>query len=146
VIWLEGINDFSKNGNAPIDRVVAAMKDGVARLRAKWPQVRIIGATVTSALGSSSAAHGFAEQDTKRKALNDFIRTSGTFDGVIDFDRVTLDPQSGGLKPEFVPDSTAGGAGDKLHPNRTGYLAMGQAIELDLFKPSRAKRDAKSRE
>ena len=77
--------------------------------------------------------------------MNDFIRTSGTFDGVIDFDHATLDPQTGGLKPEFVPDSTTGGAGDKLHPNRTGYLAMGQAIELDLFKPVRTSRSANSK-
>ena len=146
LIWLEGINDFSKNGNASADQVIAAMKDGVDRLRKKWPQLRIIGATVTSALGSTSAAHGFEEQDSKRKALNDFIRTSGTFDGVIDLDKVALDPQSGGLKPEFVPDSTTGGAGDKLHPNRTGYLAMGQAIDLDLFKPGRANRSAKAKD
>ena len=138
LIWLEGINDFSKNGNAPVERVVAAMKDGVARLRAKWPHLRVIGATVTSALGSSSAAHGFPEQDARRKALNDFIRASGTFDGVVDFDKAALDPPSGGLKPEFVPESTMGGPGDKLHPNRTGYLAMGQSIDLDLFKPGRA--------
>jgi lysophospholipase L1-like esterase len=143
LIWLEGINDFSKNGNFTADQVIAAMKDGVARLRAKWPQARIIGATVVSALGSTSAAHGFPEQDDKRKALNAFIRDSGTFDGVIDFDRATLDPASGGLKPEFVPESTTGGAGDKLHPNRTGYLAMGQAIDLDLFKPGKFGRSAK---
>ncbi len=142
LIWLEGINDFSKNGNAPVDRVIAAMKDGVARLRAKWPDVRVIGATVTSALGSSSPAHGFPEQDAKRKALNDFIRGSGTFDGVVDFDKATIDPLSGGLKPEFVPESTSGGPGDKLHPNRTGYLAMGQSIDLDLFKPVQASRNA----
>jgi lysophospholipase L1-like esterase len=146
LIWLEGINDFSKNGNASTDQVIAAMKDGVNRLRKKWPHLRIIGATVVTALGSTSAAHGFGEQDSKRKALNDFIRTSGTFDGVIDFDKAVLDPQSGGLKPEFVPDSTTGGAGDKLHPNRTGYLAMGQAIDLGLFKPGRANRNAKARE
>jgi lysophospholipase L1-like esterase len=70
----------------------------------------------------------------KRRALNDFIRTSELFDGVIDFDKATLDPASGGLKPEFVPESTTGGPGDKLHPNRTGYLAMGMAIDLDLFE------------
>ena len=138
LIWLEGINDFSKNGNASVEQATAAMKDGVTRLRAKWPHIRIIGATVTSALGSSSGAHGFPEQDAKRKALNDFIRTSGTFDGVADFDKAALDPQSGGLKPEFVPESTTGGPGDKLHPNRTGYLAMGQSIDLDLFKPANA--------
>jgi lysophospholipase L1-like esterase len=146
LIWLEGINDFSKNGNASVDQVVAAMKDGVARLRAKWPHIRIFGATVTSALGSSSAAHGFAEQDAKRRALNDFIRTSDTFDGIIDFDKATLDPQSGGLKPEFIPESTTGGPGDKLHPNRTGYLAMGQAIDLDLFRPGHPNRGSKSRD
>ena len=143
LIWLEGINDFSKNGNAPVEPVISAMKDGVARLRAKWPHIRIIGATVTSALGSSSAAHGFPEQDARRKALNDFIRASGTFDGVVDFDKAALDPPSGGLKPEFVPESTMGGPGDKLHPNRTGYLAMGQSIDLDLFKPGRALRSAR---
>jgi lysophospholipase L1-like esterase len=144
VIWLEGINDFSKNGNASTAQVIAAMKDGVARLRAKWPNVRVFGATVTSALGSSSPAHGSPEQDAKRKALNDFIRTSGTFDGVIDFDKAVLDPKSGGLKSEFVPESTTGGPGEGLHPNRTGYLAMGQAIDLDLFKPLRAKGSAKA--
>ena len=145
LIWLEGINDFSKNGNASVDRVTAAMKDSVARLRAKWPDVRVIGATVTSALGSSSGAHGFPEQDAKRKALNDFIRGSGTFDGVVDFDKAATDPQSGELKAEFVPESTSGGPGDKLHPNRTGYLAMGQSIDLDLFKPVQTSRNAKAR-
>jgi len=139
LIWLEGINDFSKNGNATVDKVIAEIKDGVARLRKAWPHIRVIGATVTSALGSSSTAHGFPEQDDKRKAFNEFIRTSGTFDAVIDFDKAVLDPQTGGLRPEFVPESTTGGPGDKLHPNRTGYLAMGQAIDLDLFKPQRAK-------
>jgi hypothetical protein len=34
-----------------------------------------------------------------------------------------------------VPESTTGGPGDKLHPNRAGYLAMGMAIDLDLFTP-----------
>src|SRR5216683_7220083 len=140
VIWLEGINDFSKNGNATLETVQKGMKEVVGRIRARRPDIRIFGATVVSALGSSNAAHGFPEQDQKRRALNDFIRTGGLFDAVIDFDRATLDPQSGGLKPEFVPESTTGGAGDKLHPNRAGYLAMGMAIDLDLFKPGREAR------
>jgi hypothetical protein len=58
------------------------------------------------------------------------------FDGVIDFDKVMVDPATGGLKAEFVPESTTGGPGDKLHPNRTGYLAMGMAIDLGLFAPA----------
>ena len=54
------------------------------------------------------------------------------FDGVVDFDSATIDPATGGLKPELVPESTTGGPGDKLHPNRAGYLAMGNAIDLDM--------------
>jgi hypothetical protein len=37
------------------------------------------------------------------------------------------------MRPEFVPDSTIGGPGDKLHPNRAGYLAMAGAIDLKLL-------------
>lgn len=133
VIWLEGTNDFSKNGNAEADEVIAGMRDGVARIRAKIPGVKLIGATLTSALGSTSAAHGFELQNEKRKKLNDFIRTGGVFDGVADFDRATTDSQTGGMKAEFVPDNTVGGPGDKLHPNRMGYQAMGKAIDLGLF-------------
>jgi len=130
VIWLEGINDFSKNGNASVEAVQAGMKDVVSRLRAKVPGVRVIGATVTSAFGSTSAAHGHVEQNEKRIALNDFVRTSAVFDGVVDFEKVALDAATGGMRPDFVPDSTTGGPGDKLHPNRAGYLAMGSAIDL----------------
>ena len=130
VIWLEGINDFSKNGNASTDAVIAGMRQGVARMRARFPAARIMGATVVTALGSSSAAHGFPEQDAKRRALNEFIRTGGLFDGVIDFDPAILDPATGEMRPEFVPESTTGGKGDKLHPNRAGYAAMAAAIDL----------------
>jgi lysophospholipase L1-like esterase len=134
VIWLEGINDFSRNADAPVDKVEAGMKEVAGRIRARLPGAKIIGATVTSALGSSNAAHGSAAEDEKRKQLNEFIRNSGLFDGVADFDRATLDASTGGLRPEFVPDSTTGGAGDKLHPNRAGYLAMAMAIDLNLLK------------
>jgi lysophospholipase L1-like esterase len=135
VIWLEGINDFSKNGNASVEAVEAGMTDVVGRIRTRFYGVRIIGATVTSALGSNNPNHGSPEEDAKRKALNQFIREGGLFDGVADFDAATLDPQTGGMRAEFVPESTTGGPGDKLHPNRVGYLAMGMAIDLDLLGP-----------
>ena len=130
VIWLEGINDFGRGVNAAAEAVAEGMKETVARIRQRAPGVRVLGATVVSALGSSNAAHGSAEEDQKRRKLNEIIRTSGIFDGVLDFDRATLDPQSGGLRAEFVPDSTAGGAGDHLHPNRAGYLAMAMSVDL----------------
>ena len=128
VIWLEGINDFGSATNATVDTVTARMKEVVAKLKARG--IRVVGATVVSALGATSAVHGSVEEDRKRQALNEWIRTSGTFDAVADFDKATLDPATGGLRPEFVPDSTAGGPGDRLHPNRAGYLAMGMAVDL----------------
>ncbi len=136
IIWLEGTNDFSRNGNATFEAVAKGMREGVARMRAGIPGVRVIGATVVSALNSTSAAHGFKEQDDKRRQLNEFIRTSGVFDGVADFDKVVTDPQTGAMRAEFVPDNTVGGPGDKLHPNRLGYLAMGAVIDLKLLAPS----------
>jgi lysophospholipase L1-like esterase len=136
-VWLEGINDFSRNGNASVETVSEGMRAAAARIRTKFPGVRLIGATVTSALASTSAAHGFPEQDAKREALNAFIRDSGVFDSVVDFDTATRDPSTGQLRPEMVPDSTVGGPGDKLHPNRAGYQAMAGAIPLDLLMPGR---------
>ncbi|HEY8613561.1 MAG TPA: GDSL-type esterase/lipase family protein [Roseomonas sp.] len=137
VIWLEGTNDFSRNGNASLDQVRDGMKEGVRKLREGIPGVRVIGATVTSALGSSSAAHGHAEQDENRKGLNAFMRGGGLFDAVVEFDRATLDPATGGLRPEMIPESTTGGPGDKLHPNRAGYLAMGSSIDPASVLPAR---------
>ena len=105
-------------------------------MRKKLPGIRVIGATVTSAVGYAA---GTPEQEAKRQVLNQFIRTSGLFDAVADFDRATLDPKTGGLRAEFVPESTTGGAGDKLHPNRLGYMAMGMAIDLKSLKPKPAR-------
>jgi lysophospholipase L1-like esterase len=131
VIWLEGINDFGVNATS--EAVQGGMKEVVGRLRQAIPKVRIIGATVVSAVGNTSGTHGSEQEEVKRKALNDFIRNGGLFDGVADFDKATIDSQTGQMRPEFVPDSTIGGPGDKLHPNRAGYLAMAGAIDLKLL-------------
>jgi lysophospholipase L1-like esterase len=128
VIWLEGINDFGNAGAKPED-VEAGVRDVVKRLRARIPGVRIFMATLTSALNSSNGDHGSAAVDEKRRAYNQFIRTSGIFDGVIDFDAATSDAKTGELKAGFQPNSSTGGPGDKLHPNRAGYMAMGLLID-----------------
>jgi len=62
-----------------------------------------------------------------RQAVNTWIRTSGKFDGVIDFDKVTVDPAKPGV---FLP---AYDSGDELHPGDAGYKAMGDSIDLGLF-------------
>jgi lysophospholipase L1-like esterase len=80
---------------------------------------------------------GTPEANERRQVINAFIRKSGLFDDVADFDAVTVDVATGALREAFVPNSTVGGAGDRLHPNRAGYQAMGNAIDLKIFAPGR---------
>jgi hypothetical protein len=66
---------------------------------------------------------------------NDFIRHSGLYDSVADMDAATIEPATGQLLPEFVPDSSEGGPGDLLHPNRAGYQAMANTVDLNVLAP-----------
>jgi lysophospholipase L1-like esterase len=129
VIWLEGINDLSSGASA--EAVIAGITEGVRRIRARGG-VRIIMATITPALGATAAA-GTPEVDARRQAVNAFIRSSDLFDGVADFDAATRDTRTGGLRAELQPNSSIGGPGDALHPNRAGYLAMANAVDLGLL-------------
>ncbi len=74
------------------------MKALVDRIRAKIRGVRVIGATVTTSRGSSIPGYGGVDTDNRRHALNELVRKPGLFDGVIDFDGVTADPQTGELR------------------------------------------------
>ena len=132
VLWLEGINDFGNAGAEP-DKVEQGVRDTVKRLRAALPGVKIYMATLTSSVNSNNGGYGAPAVEARRVAYNQFIRTSGIFDGVIDFDAATIDKTTGELKAEFQPNSTTGGPGDKLHPNRAGYAAMGRAIDLGMI-------------
>ncbi len=141
VIWLEGINDLGGE-NATADQVAAGLKSGVERMRAARPGLRVFGATVTTALGAAEGRYGHPEVDAQRKQLNDFIRQWRGFDGVLDFDRAVLDPTTGRLRPEMAHDTTVGGEGDGIHPNRLGYQALGMSVALALFKTLAAPRTA----
>jgi lysophospholipase L1-like esterase len=93
--------------------------------RAHARGLRIYGATLTPYEG---AAYFTPEGEAKRKALNQWIRTSGMYDAVIDFEAVIRDPSAPAkMRAEF--DS-----GDHLHPNDAGYKAMGESVDLALFK------------
>jgi len=71
-----------------------------------------------------------------RKVLNTYIRTSGLFDRVEDFDGATLDPATGNMKAVFLPNSTFTQLPwDYLHPNHAGYIAMGEAVDITPFAP-----------
>lgn len=128
IILLEGINDIgnSARGTGPLvtaNDVIAAQRQIIARARGKG--IRIYGATLTPIAGSGYD-FPIAEQD--RQAVNDWIRTGGEFDAVIDFDLVTRDPSQ---PSRFLP---AFDSGDHLHPNDDGYRMMGEAIPLRLFQ------------
>ena len=134
VIWLQGEVDLS-TGAKP-DALRDAMAAAVTQIRARIKGVKVLGATLTSTRASAVAGFGTVDADDRRHALNTLIAKSGLFDSVIDFDAATVDQQTGELRPEFVPSSTNGGAGDKVSLNRPGYLAMGNAVELRLLAPA----------
>jgi len=120
VIVLEGIND-SSNTVFQADSIIAGLNQIVERAHERG--LIIYGATLTPA-----GQVGLTIREQNRQAVNEWIRTSGAFDAVIDFDEVTLDPSNPTF---FLP---AYDSGDHLHPNDVGYEAMGNAIDLTLFK------------
>jgi len=128
VIFMEGINDLGAGG-ATAEQVIDGMKEIIRRVHARG--IKIVGATLTPAGGTTSALYGTPETDAKRRVINDFILHSGMFDGVADFSAVTEDPAHPGyLLPAYNVNSTVGGLGDHLHPNRPGFLAMGRTIDI----------------
>jgi lysophospholipase L1-like esterase len=133
VIWLEGINDLSSGASA--EAVIAGIREGVRRIRAR-AGIRIVMGTITPALGSTAAA-GSADVDARRREVNGFIRSSDLFDGVADFEAATIDDRTGGLRAELQPNSSIGGPGDGLHPNRAGYLAMANAVDIGRLRAPR---------
>jgi lysophospholipase L1-like esterase len=95
-------------------------------VRAHDHGIKVIGATIMPFSGSSFY-HPGPLNEADRQAINEWIRAAGHFDAVIDFDKLTRDPQHPDrLLPAF--DS-----GDHLHPSAAGYAAMGNAVPLSLF-------------
>jgi lysophospholipase L1-like esterase len=126
VIVMEGINDIGlarANPSPSADDLIAGHRQLIARAHARG--LKIYGATLTPYEG---AAYYSPEGEAKRQALNDWIRKSGEYDGVIDFDAATRDP-SAPTKFAAFADS-----GDHLHPGDAGYKAMGEAVDLALFR------------
>lgn len=127
VIALMGNNDilfvFGPADVVSVDQIIAGHRQLIRRAHAL--RLKIYGATLTPFGGFAFSS---AEKQEKRKAVNDWIRNSGEYDAVIDFDKIVSDPSSlTRLLPSF--DS-----GDHLHPNNAGYKAMADAIDLALFR------------
>jgi len=134
VIWLEGINDIGAGHTT--DAIIAGYQNIVGRLHARG--IKVFAGTVTSALGISGVDMGDngPGHDASRMVLNTYIRTSGLFDGVEDFDAATLDPTTGNMRQVFLPNSQFTELPwDYLHPNHAGYNAMGLAVDITPFAP-----------
>ncbi|MCC7464390.1 MAG: SGNH/GDSL hydrolase family protein [Gammaproteobacteria bacterium] len=131
LIVLEGINDIGMSGsdffgtvNPPVsaDQLIGAYQQLIAR--AHQHGIRVYGGTL---LPFKGAMYASAEKEAIRQAVNRWIRTSGAFDAVIDFEAAVRDPADATrLAAQFDP-------GDHLHPNDAGYRAMGDAVDLKLF-------------
>jgi lysophospholipase L1-like esterase len=138
VVIMVGINDIGWPGTAiepgglvrTADELIAGYKQMIARAHLRG--IKVIGSPLTpfeNALSDTPNRGYFtSDKEAKRLAVNAWIRKSGAFDGVVDFDRVVADPaHPGAIAPPF--DS-----GDHLHPNDAGYKAMAEAIDLKLFQ------------
>jgi len=133
IILLEGINDLGHYDPDGPDSEKPTAGDIIAGLkqmieRAHELGIRVVGGTLTPFEGTPFGHYFTAEKEAKRKAINQWIRTGGAFDGVADFDKAVRDPQH---PDRMLP---AYDSGDHLHPKDAGYKAMGEAIDLALFQ------------
>jgi lysophospholipase L1-like esterase len=131
IIVLEGINDIGFSAGPPNSateisaaQIIAGYERLIAQAHARG--LRIFGATL---LPFQGAGYYTAAGEATREAVNAWIRTSGAFDGVIDFDAVMRNPADP-LRLNLAYDS-----GDHLHPNDAGYQAMANAINLVMLLP-----------
>jgi lysophospholipase L1-like esterase len=126
VIVLEGINDIGqarRNASPSATDLIAGHRQMIERAHARG--LKIYGATLTPFEGAN---YWTPEGEAKRQALNECIRTSNTYDAVIDFDAAVRDPE----QPTRV--RAPFDSGDHLHLNAAGYEALANAIDLALFQ------------
>lgn len=127
IVLLEGINDigmarmFAGEDVSP-EEIISGYRQIITRAHARG--IKIIGATLTP---FEDAAYYSEDGEAKRLAVNAWIRGSGEFDGIIDFEIPVRDPSN---TNHMIPSFTA----DNLHPNDAGYKAMAEAIDLNLFR------------
>lgn len=131
VIVLEGINDFGHAAPGTpeavtADDIIAGYRQLIVRAHERG--LTIFGGTLTPYKGTIFPGYYNDVGEANREKVNQWIRTSGAFDGIIDFDAAVRDPSN---PLQVLP---AYDCGDHLHPNDAGYKAMADAIDLSLFR------------
>ncbi len=130
-IVLLGINDIRNRTQKPGEFVTAEeMIAGLQQLavRAHARGLTIFGGTLLT-FENETFNPGFytSEGEAKRQAVNAWIRKGGAFDAVVDFEAALRDPNH---PTQMLPVYDCG---DHLHPSDTGYLRMGEIVDLSLF-------------
>ncbi|MGA2269234.1 MAG: SGNH/GDSL hydrolase family protein [Bryobacteraceae bacterium] len=132
VMLLEGINDIGREATIPAEAVTAEeLIGGYKQIieRAHTHGIKVIGCMLTPYEGANYSRE---KGEATREAVNTWIRTSGAFDAVVDFEAATRDPNNPKrIRADFDP-------GDHLHPNDAGYQAMANAVDLSIFGGKRA--------
>ena len=133
IVWI-GLNDMANAGAfwpasevASVDDVIAGLRQLIGR--AHEYGLTILGCTI-SPMGGNTSLPGFdtPQHEAQRQALNQWIRTSGAFDGVVDADLVLRDPAN---PTRLLPSYDSG---DHLHPSLAGGVAVADSIDLRLLR------------
>ena len=122
LIVLEGINDIKAKPDATFEELRTGYLQVIKLAHGRG--VRVLGGTITPMGGYANYTDA---REAVRSAVNSWIRTSGAFDGVVDFDAAVRDP----ARPAWLRDEFA--RPDRLHLTDAGYSAMGQAVDLSLL-------------
>ncbi len=136
VILLEGINDIGFPGGTLAPNSPAVTADEIIRgykqilVRSREHGIKVMGGTLTPFKGSEVPYLNYwsSQKEATRQAVNQWIRTSGAFDAVVDFDAAVRDPAN---PQSLLP---AYDSGDHLHPNDAGYAAMAGAVNLSTLR------------
>ena len=123
VVMLEGVNDIRPRMNAEPEKLIDSYRQIIAR--AHEHDIKVVGMTVLPFGGHRKFT---ADAEAVRVRLNDWIRTSGNFDAVVDLAKVIAD-DGDATRMRSAYDS-----GDHLHPNAAGETAMGKAIPVEFFR------------
>ncbi len=126
IILFEGVNDLGGRGDAiaKANQIQEVYKQIIAEAHERG--IKVYGAPVMQFKGNNYYSEN---HEAGRQQLNQWIRTSGYFDGVIDFDAAMGNPDDPAqLNPKYLFEN------DYLHPNAEGYVQMGDCIDLKLFE------------
>lgn len=126
IILLEGVNDIGMSSRLPplisAGEIISGYRQVIARAHARG--IKVYASTL---LPYEGAVYYTEEGNAVRLEVNEFIRNSGEFDAVIEFESAVADPANPNrLRAEFTQDN--------LHPNDAGYEAMAAEIPLELFR------------